>query len=215
MNKRLRRVVRLSRLIAHMTLGAALVGLVYPLARRATRMAVRAWWCRRVLRLLGVELKVLGTVPAGCHLIAANHISWLDVFAIAAVVPCWFVSKDDTRSWPFLGWMAVANETLFLRRGSARAAYRMSVEVRARLDAQQPVVIFPEGTTTDGTGVLDFYPALFQPAVDCARAVLPLAIRYRDVVAQPATAVAYINDDPLWTSLAAVLDAPRTEAHLV
>lgn len=215
MSPRLRRVLRLSGLAVHLAVGAALVKLVYPRAQRATRMRIRAWWCRCVLRLLGVELQVFGTVPPGCHLIAANHVSWLDVFAIAARFPCWFVSKDDTRSWPFLGWMAVANETLFLRRASARAAWRMNVEIRARLDAQQPVVVFPEGTTTDGTRVLDFYPALFQPSVDCARTVLPLAIRYRDAAARPATAVAYVNDDPLWTSLKALLEAPRTEAHLV
>ena len=214
MKTRLRRLFRLGRLALHLALGALVVKLVYPLCKRDTRLALRAYWCRRMLRVLGVELHLDGTIPPGCHLIAANHVSWLDVVAIGAILPCWYVSKAEISAWPLAGWMAAANETLFLRRASARAVYRMNSEIRARLRLQQSVVVFPEGTTTDGAHVLDFYPALFQPAVDLARPVLPLAISYRDHAARPAPAVAYINDDPLWLSLRAVLDAPRTEAHL-
>ena len=210
-----RRAFRMTRLAGHLLLGAVVVKVVYPLVSREARLGLRARWCKRVLHVIGVDLRVVGSVPSGCHLIAANHISWLDVFVIGAVLPCWYVAKDDTRSWPFLGWMAAANDTLFLRRASARAAYRMNVEIRARLNAQQSVVIFPEGTTTDGTRVLDFYPALFQPAVDMVLPVLPLAICYRDEAGHTATAVAYIDDDPLWKSLREVLDAACTEAQLV
>jgi 1-acyl-sn-glycerol-3-phosphate acyltransferase len=215
MHRPWRRAFRLLRLAGHVLLGTAAVMFVYPWASHDTRLALRMRWCRRVLRVLGVELRVVGVVPPGCHLIASNHVSWLDVFTIGAVFPCWFVAKDETRDWPFLGWMAAANNTLFLRRRSARAAYRMNAQIRARLEARQPVVVFPEGTTTDGSCVLNFYPALFQPAVDRELPVLPIAICYRDAASQAATAVAYIDDDPLWKSLCAVLDAPRTEARLV
>jgi 1-acyl-sn-glycerol-3-phosphate acyltransferase len=214
MKRALRRVFRLARLVLHSVVGAVVVRLVYPFVSRETRMGLRARWCRRVLNVLGVDLRVVGTVPPGCNLIAANHISWLDVFVVGAVFPCWYVSKSETRAWPFIGWMAQANDTLFLRRWNARAAYRMNREVRARLESGEPVVVFPEGTTTDGTHVLDFYPALFQPAVDKAVPVLPLALCYRDAAGLPATAVAYIDEDPLWNSLREVLDAPRTEARL-
>jgi 1-acyl-sn-glycerol-3-phosphate acyltransferase len=195
--------------------GAFLVKLVYPFAQRRTRLALRASWCRRMLSVLGVQLHVSGNVPTGCYLIASNHVSWLDVFAIGAVFPCWFVSKAETRTWPFVGWMAEANETLFLRRASPRAVYRMNGEIRTRLRSSRSVVVFPEGTTTDGTRVLDFFPALFQPAVDTGLPVLPLALAYRDKAARTATAVAYINNDTIWPSLRAVLDAPCTEAHLI
>jgi 1-acyl-sn-glycerol-3-phosphate acyltransferase len=208
-------VFRLSALLIHVALGAALVKFVYPRASHELRLALRARWCRKTLRVLGVDLRVVGTVPAGCHLIVANHISWLDTFAMGAVFPCWYVAKAETRAWPLLGWMAAANHTLFLRRQSARAVFRMNAEVRKLLESRQSVAVFPEGTTTDGTWVRDFYPALFQPAVDRGLTVLPLAISYRDEAAAAATSVAYIDDDPLWKSLAAVLEAPRTEARLV
>src|SRR5262245_8368620 len=214
MKRLFRRAVRLSRLTFHLLLGAGMVKVVYPLVTRGQRMALRRWWCSQMLRVLGVELHSAGTLPSRCHLIAANHISWLDVFVIGAISSCWFVAKQETRSWPFAGWMAAANDTLFLKRASPRAAYRMNIEIRRCLMAQQPVAGFPEGTTTDGTRVLDFYPALFQPAVDTGLPVLPLLISYRNTRARPATAVAYINEDPLWPSLRAVLDSPRMEARL-
>jgi 1-acyl-sn-glycerol-3-phosphate acyltransferase len=211
----LRRAFRLARLAVHVAAGAALVTIFFFRCSRATRVAVRKRWCRQALDMLGVRLRLVGAVPADCHLFAANHISWLDVIAIGAVLPCWYVSKDEIRAWPFFGWMAAANDTLFLRRQSARAVYRMNAEIRTRLEQRQSVVVFPEGTTTDGTRVLPFYPALFQPAIDTAMPVLPLAISYFDATSAPDTAVAYIDDDPVWTSLRAVLDAPRTEVRLV
>lgn len=210
----LRRTWRLSRLLLHVAYGAAIVRLVYPFARREMRLAIRARWCRTVLRVLGVELHVHGTLPAGCRLVVANHISWLDTFVIGAVLPCWFVSKSEMRAWPVVGWIAATNETLFLRRRSARAVYRINAEIRQKFDALQSVVVFPEGTTTDGTSVLEFYPALFQPAIDRGQPVLPLAISYRDHAGATATGIAYINDDSLWVSVRAVLDAPRTHATL-
>jgi 1-acyl-sn-glycerol-3-phosphate acyltransferase len=91
----------------------------------------------------------------------------------------------------------------------------MNAEIRARLGSGQSVVIFPEGTTTDGSRVLPFYPALFQPAVDGGHRVLPMAVCYRDRAGNRVAAAAYIDDDPLWKSLRAVLDAPGIEAHLL
>ena len=103
MRIRLRRALKLSRLAVHIALGFLLVGLLYPLLRRDARLAVRATWCHRLLRVLGVRLRVSGPLPFGCHLIASNHVSWLDVLAIGAAFPCCFVSKTEIRAWPPLG----------------------------------------------------------------------------------------------------------------
>jgi 1-acyl-sn-glycerol-3-phosphate acyltransferase len=211
----LRRAFRLSRVAVHLALGMLLVELLYPFLRRETQTVIRARWCRVMLSLLGIRLRVSGPVTFGCHLIASNHVSWLDVFAIGAIFPSWFVSKSEIRAWPVFGLLAAANGTLFLRRRSPRAAYRMNAEIRARLGVGQSVVIFPEGTTTDGSLVLPFYPALFQPAVDGGHRVLPMAVCYRDASGNRVAGAAYIDEDPLWTSLRAVLDAQGIEAHLL
>jgi 1-acyl-sn-glycerol-3-phosphate acyltransferase len=209
---RMRRAVRLAMLLSHVLIGAALVGCVYPIVSRELRLVIRVRWCRTVLWILGVDLSVVGRAPAGCHLITANHISWLDTFVIGALFPCWYVAKAETRSWPLLGWMATANDTLFLRRGSPRAVWRINSEIRHRFARGESVVVFPEGTTTDGLRVLDFYPALFQPVIDCRRPVLPIALAYHDATGRRTSSIAYIDDAPLWRSLRAVLEAPWTHA---
>jgi 1-acyl-sn-glycerol-3-phosphate acyltransferase len=214
MHRTLRRTLRLTRLGLHLALGVALVGLAYPWLGPRQRAAVRARWCRWLLATLGVRLQVAGAAPAQPVLVAANHVSWLDVFAIGAALPCTFVSKHEARSWPVFGWLAAHNETLFLRRNSARAAHALNRHVAARLAGRETVAIFPEGTTSDGSQVLPFNAALFQPAVDAACRVLPVAVQYYDHRARPTTAAAYVGDDPLWKSLRAVLDAPSIHVHL-
>jgi 1-acyl-sn-glycerol-3-phosphate acyltransferase len=214
MKRALRRTLRLARLGLHLALGVALVSLAYPLLRPVQRAAVRRHWCRSLLATLGVRLQVAGAAPAHPVLIAANHVSWLDIFAIGAAVPCTFVSKHEARSWPIVGWLAARNETLFLKRNSARAAHALNRHVAARLAERETVAVFPEGTTTDGSRVLRFNPALFQPAVDTACRVLPVAVQYYDHRARRTAAAAYVGDDPLWKSLRAVLDAPSLHVHL-
>ena len=214
MHRTLRRTLRLTRLGLHLALGIALVRLAYPLLRSRQRAAVRARWCRQLLATLGVRLQVAGTAPSHPVLVAANHVSWLDIFAIGAALPCTFVSKHEARSWPVFGWLAAHNETLFLRRDSARAAHALNRHVAARLAGRESVAIFPEGTTSDGSQVLPFNAALFQSAVDAACRVLPVAAQYYDHRARCTTAAAYVGDDPLWKSLRAVLDAPSIHVHL-
>lgn len=210
----LRRTLRLARLAAHLALGAALVRLAYPLLPPAARVALRSRWCRGLLATLGVRLHIAGALPEQPLLIASNHISWLDVFAIGAAFRCGFVSKDDARAWPLFGWLAARNDTLFLRRNSARAAHAVSRKLAARLAARESIAVFPEATTSDGSQVLPFNAALFQAAVDARCGVLPVAVQYYDHRARRTSVAAYVGDDPLWKSLRAVLDAPAVHVHL-
>lgn len=209
-----RRMLRLARLGAHLALGVVLVRLAYPLLPLPVRERVRARWCRGLLAALGVRLHIAGTPPAWPLLIAANHVSWLDVIAIGAAFRCAFVSKDDARGWPVFGWLAARNGTLFLRRNSARSAHAVARKLARRLAARETMTVFPEGTTTDGSCVLGFNPALFQAAVDARCHVLPLAVQYYDHRARRTSVPAYVGDEPLWKSLRAVLEAPSTHVHL-
>jgi 1-acyl-sn-glycerol-3-phosphate acyltransferase len=204
----------LTRFGLHLAFGMAIVKLAYPLLGPRRRAALRRGWCRGLLAALGVRLQVVGAAPAHPVLVAANHVSWLDIFAIGAALPCTFVSKEEARSWPIVGWLAAHNATLFLRRHSPRAVHRVKREVAARLAQAETVVVFPEGTTSEGASVLPFNPALFQAAVDAASRVLPVAVQYYDHAARRTAAAAYVGDDPLWKSLRAVLDAPSIHVHL-
>lgn len=138
-------------------------------------------------------------------MLVANHISWVDIFVINAVAPAAFVSKAEVRNWPLIGWLAARNDTIFLRRGSRGHARIINAETAARLDAGRNVAIFPEGTTTDGSRVLNFHAALLQPAIASGHSVQPLALVYLDDQGRASRAPAYDGDITLGQCLASII----------
>lgn len=148
---------------------------------RSIPLKDRARWmqrsCKRVARALHLHLEVQGTLPQK-GLIASNHLSYLDILAYAAALPCIFVSKSEVRGWPVFGLLARLGGTLFVERDRRTGVESMSRQMEAVLMAGLPLVLFPEGTSTDGSMVLPYYPSLLQPALDCAVPITPAAIGY-------------------------------------
>lgn len=197
-----------------MVLGALLVVTVFPWCGLVSRRRWRQRWSRLLLAALGVRRQVaFHPMPPGV-LLVANHISWLDVFVINAEYPAAFVSKDDVRAWPLIGWLAAHNETLFLNRGSRAAAAAANHRIAAQLAAGGTVAVFPEGQTSHGDGVAAFYAALLQPAVEAGHPVVPLALAYVDGAGQRSFAPAYVGDDSLFDSLRRIVAAPVLTARL-
>ena len=121
-------------------------------------------WCVFALGMLGVRYQVAGAIPAA-GLIVSNHLSYLDIMVFSAVSPMLFVSKKEVRQWPVLGLLAHLAGSRFLDRSRASDAHRVQNEVQAALDEGCRVIVFPEGTSTDGSSVLPFKPAMFESAV--------------------------------------------------
>ena len=181
-------------------------------------------WSRGLLAILGVRLdaRLSGVEPAS--LIVANHISWLDIYALNAARPMAFVAKDEVRAWPLVGWLAAHTDTVFLRRGSRTAIGAANAAIGELLGAGRDVALFPEGTTTDGTQLLDFHPALLQAAVDGGRPLQPVALAYFGADGRRSAAPAYAGETTLWQSLKTVLACrtltvrlratPQLDAHL-
>ena len=138
-------------------------------------------------------------------LIVANHISWLDIYALNAARPMVFVAKAEVRHWPLIGWLAANTDTVFLRRGSCGHARRVNAQIDGLLNAGRDVAIFPEGTTTDGTHLLNFHSALLQPAVDARRPVQPVALSYHDANGHRSLAPAYAGETTMHECLDAIL----------
>ena len=142
----------------------------------------------------------------------ANHVSWLDIPLIAACETTRFVAKSDVRHWPVAGWLADAAGTFYIRRGKGGARPLLDKLV-PHLAAGGSVVIFPEGTTTDGAGVLDFHARLFAGAIEAGCPVQPIAIRYgrardgRDIAP-------FIGDDDLVSHIWRLLQEPGLVAHI-
>ncbi len=121
-------------------------------------------WHRNVLRLAGIDVTVTGQpVRDRPVMVVANHASYLDIITLGALLPCSFVSKSEVRHWPVFGWMAVQQRTIFIERDPRKAAHHLG-EMKARLEQGACLVLFPEGTSTDGGRVLPFKSSLFQAA---------------------------------------------------
>lgn len=161
-------------------------------------------WSSAMMSLLGVRVTKSGNVPesnAPGTLVVANHISFMDIFAISAEIPATFVSKSDVTSWPIFGWMAVKAGTLFIERGSRRAAHRVQEQMVERLLSGDIIVIFPEGTTSNGKSVLPFHAALLQSAIDANVDVVCISLSYVDRDGQFSERAAYIGDMSLLACL--------------
>jgi 1-acyl-sn-glycerol-3-phosphate acyltransferase len=197
------------RLAWHLAIGAVLAtGVALLGAARVPRPwlpVLVSWWHRRLGHCLALGVTTRGTPVPGA-LIAANHISWLDIPVLGGVAPVRFVSKAEVRRWPLIGWLAALSGTLFLRRGAHQASLTAN-DIARQLDRGEAVVIFPEGTTGDGRALGRFHARLFAAVEHCRAPVQPVAIRYGQG-AEPDTTAPFIGDDTLIRHLWRVLRHP-------
>jgi 1-acyl-sn-glycerol-3-phosphate acyltransferase len=145
--------------------------------RGKERFAQRYW--RGVTALLGLRLTVHGQVAAARPIVfVANHCSWLDIVALGAVLPGCFVAKADVAGWPLINWIARLGRTIFVSRARAGVA-REREDLAGRLAAGDNIILFPEGTTSDGARVLPFSSAFLAVAATPARPhVQPVTLVY-------------------------------------
>lgn len=155
------------------------------------RLAARfgaAYW-RLVARLIGTRISIVGEPAAGGVLLAANHTSWLDIIVLGSLAPASFVAKREVKEWPLFGLIARLGRTIFVDRDGRRAVREPVAEMQARLQAGESVILFPEGTSSDGNRVLPFRTALMGAAeaeVDGRPArVQPVTVVYRMLWGMP------------------------------
>jgi 1-acyl-sn-glycerol-3-phosphate acyltransferase len=177
----LRRIFRLAAIAAFLpiTLPAYLVFRVRGV-RDGAPPGVRwlRWMLRCSLSIVGGRLSVIG-VPPRSGLIVSNHLSYVDIAALGSSCPCSFVSKAEVGAWPFIGWAAGLAGTVFVRRAHRSEVSGQVEDIKNALGRGVPVVLFPEGTSTDGSQVLPFRSALLQAALETGCDVTPVALRYR------------------------------------
>ena len=129
--------------------------------------AVRALWLQRwsrwTLRLLHVQVSCVGAPPSR-GLLVANHVSYLDVVALASQQPAVFVAKSEIRRWPLIGWLTQCAGTVYITREKKSDVRRVGDALEAVVASGQVVVLFPEGTSTNGHTVLPFHASLLAPA---------------------------------------------------
>ncbi len=201
-------------LAAHIALGAAAGLLLAAMPGAVLRSGLRLdelfmrWWARTACAILRLRVRRSGPEPAPACLLAANHVSWLEVLALSSLRPFGFVAKSEVARWPVIGGLAAAGGALFLRRGSAAAAARVTGEAVLRLAEGRSVAVFPEGTSTDGESVLPFKHSLFEAASRLGCDVQPVAVLYPRAADERPVAP-FVGDDEFLPHLLRVLAEPE------
>ncbi len=174
--RRLWRAVALGLALAQCVLSFWLARLRGPLTleRRAQWLHLSA---RRTLAGLSIQYQFEGQPPTQ-GLVVSNHLGYLDILLFLAAMPCFFVSKVEIGRWPFFGQVARAAGTIFLDRSSHASSVSVAEQIFERLKVPIPVLLFPEGASTDGTQVLHFHSRLLEPAARAGAPITAAAVRY-------------------------------------
>ena len=139
-----------------------LIGLFldYFFGLRIVVLLIKKLWSRAVMKIIGVGRELIG-LGSGANIFVSNHISWLDILAINSTLDVVFIAKNEVRSWPGLGLLAVLGQTIFIERKSLNALSQKRT-LEECLKKGQSVFFFPEGTSTDGSNVKQFKSSLFE-----------------------------------------------------
>ncbi len=215
---RLRLYGRLLRVAAVVLLGlllAAGLGLGAYCGVRASplrKQRLTRWLLARLADALPFRVRVIGERPSQPMLWVANHISWCDIPLLGMLLPISFLAKSEVRAWPALGWLAQQAGTLFIRRG-AGDALQINRELAMHLEQGRHLLIFPEGTSTDGTRLRRFHARLFACVIEAGCAVQPVAIRYlRNGEIDPVAP--FVGDDELPSHLRKLLASEVAQVEI-
>ena len=170
-----------------------------PVGRQLVRLGVR-WLCRGVLRLLAIEVRAEGQLAAGPALLVANHLSWIDIVALTAFYDCTFVAKNEVRDWPLVGALGAALDVVWIDRRRKRDLPRAVAVLSETLRRGTHVVLFPEGTTTNGRQTLPFRSSLLEAAVIAGVPVVPIALSTAAANGQ-GEALCWVGDEALFAHL--------------
>lgn len=160
-------------------------------------------FCRILTRLLRVRVSVRGASPpalAAPRLLAANHISWIDILALYSVEPICFLAKREVGGWPLIGFFARLQETVFVDRNRRRSIPAANAAMARRMLEGRPALLFPEGTTGDGLLLRKFHSSHFAAARD----LLIEASGIDSVAVQP-VAISYSSPAAAWLGEASLL----------
>jgi 1-acyl-sn-glycerol-3-phosphate acyltransferase len=197
------------------TVGVAVaVGIAVPVLPRAVRTRYLRLMASLLLTAVGIRVHVRAADiharragSGGAGLIVANHISFLDILAIATVSPARFVAKAELTDWPVIGLLTRRLGVISIRRESLRDLPAVISDAVDGLRSGDNVGLFPEGTTRCGRGGGRFRPAIFQAAVETGVCVYPLVVSFHTADGAVSPAAAFIGTDDVADTMRRVLRA--------
>ena len=136
-------------------------------------------------KVLGLQIKVEGSPTKTTKaLFVANHVSYFDIIAVGSILPGRFIAKQELSTWPVFGILAKLTRTIFICRSSSSALKQVRM-IEKLLFKSERLILFPEGTSSDGKKVLPFKPSLFEAPIQADAIVQPLTIRYEKINGMP------------------------------
>ena len=215
---RVRRYARVARVLGVVSLGlgmAGMFGLLERLGLNSTMDRRQRWsqfFMTRLSNALPFRVRVVGELPATPMLWVSNHVSWTDIALLGQLTPLSFLSKSEVRGWPVAGWLAAKAGSLFIRRGAGDSQL-LREQMTRHLQQPLPLLMFPEGTTTDGNSVRTFHGRLLSAAIDSRVSLQPVAIRYLRNGEVDAIAP-FVGDDDLLSHLLRLFSHEQGEVEI-
>jgi 1-acyl-sn-glycerol-3-phosphate acyltransferase len=174
-------------------------------------------WARAAAAIVKIKIKAEGPRPRPPFLLVSNHLSYVDIVVFANEIDCVFVAKEDVARWPILGRMCRWVGTIFVDRERRRDVVRAGAMIEKAIAEGRGVVLFAEGTSTEGAVVMPFKPALLEQAARADYAVSYAAVSYRTTGGhRPAhLSVCWWGDMPFLAHLWELLQVPEIYATVV
>ncbi|MDX1812789.1 MAG: lysophospholipid acyltransferase family protein [Gammaproteobacteria bacterium] len=166
-------------------------------------------------QILGLKISTSGKCIKQPALLVANHISWLDIVVIGSQCPTAFLSKSEVGNWPLIGYLAKTSGTLFVKRDSKKNVRETREKIESTISDGRSVVVFPEGTTTNGQSIKPFKSSFYQSAIESGVAVQAIALNYPTTDDGSLSHAPFIDDDAFFTHLIKVLKEPKTEVKAI
>lgn len=171
--------IRVIGLILTLLLGLLTVFLLFGWMSKSARETIVKNWSKLLMKTTGVKVTQEGQpILDGPVMLAANHVSWIDIFIINSQRATSFIAKSEIRQWPVIGWLVYAVGTIFIQRGSRQAVIEINAGMDDYFKANTCIGLFPEGTTSDGLSVLHMYSGLLEGAMNSRVPIQPVALLF-------------------------------------
>ena len=171
-------------------------------------LGTQRFWSVVMLKVFGVKTVLHGNKPK-VGLMMSNHQSYIDIWLIPKYAITVFVAKAEVKKMPLVGWGASAVDTVYVDRSSKESRQKTKNAISERIRKGRSVIIFPEGTTGDGNGLLPLKPGMFFNAAEEGFPIVPAAIFYEN------PDLAWVGDDPIGSHFFRNFSKLSTTAHIV
>jgi 1-acyl-sn-glycerol-3-phosphate acyltransferase len=182
-----------------------------------SRRLARALWLQRTARHVGrifqLDVQSAGMIPAS-GLLISNHVSYVDILVLVSLTPAVFVAKREVKSWPVMGWLAQMGGTLFIDRERRTHVGEVNDEIENALDGGALVIVFPEGTSSDGRTILPFKSSLLEPATQQEHPLTVGCIQYTLADGDTGAEVCYWGDTVFFPHLINLLSKRSVRASV-